>query len=65
MNVHLDFPVASNASIHMEPTNACVQKGMKYSLITQMAVNPFQVSQFIIFFFFLFTAVSKIICDIP
>lgn len=34
MNVHLDFPVASSASTHMERTSACVQMGMKYSLIT-------------------------------
>lgn len=33
-NVHLDFPVASNASIHMERTSACVLMDMKYSLIT-------------------------------
>lgn len=43
MNVQLGFPVASNASTPTEPTNACVQMGMKHSLTTQTAANPFQV----------------------
>lgn len=49
MNAPLDFPVASNASIPMEPTNACVQRAMKHSLITQTAANPSQVLPFDVF----------------
>lgn len=47
MNVLQASPVVNNASIHMEPTSATVQKAMKYSPITKMAAGHSQVGNWI------------------